>query len=180
MKSNLQVEKVIEWNKKRYDQVFSYDLSNDLIIEELNELYSSVSLVETLDAIGDISFVVIGCMWKMGISKDHICSVIDNNISIDEFILNTQVENNFTAKETLTLKRGLDCMLITCPIFLNMIGILDKHMEVLDIICNSNNTKSLPKDKVDPSVKANIDKGSTFVPPTEDLQKLLEDKYGQN
>jgi len=41
------------------------------------------------------------------------------------------------------------------------------------IICKSNNTKSITK--TESHIKANLDKGDTYIPPTEDLVKLLKE-----
>lgn len=53
------------------------------------------------------------------------------------------------------------------------LGLKPHHIyEAIAIICKSNETKKV--EKVDSSIKANKDKGSTYIPPTEDLKKLWQ------
>lgn len=45
-------------------------------------------------------------------------------------------------------------------------------IDILAIICDSNETKKV--DKVDPKVKANIDKGKNFISPSQALTEFVE------
>ena len=64
-------DRVILWNSQRYDQVYDYGLASRLLLEETQELFDAHSVVDKLDAIGDIVFVAIGVLWKLGLSDEQ-------------------------------------------------------------------------------------------------------------
>lgn len=178
------VKQVITWNAERYNQQYDHSLSEKLLLEELHELYTSEDWVDILDSIGDITFVSIGVMWKLGIHFEDIIDLFERmqpgktleyyNQESDKYICYICEKHSFKLYHSLQLKMLTQAMFITSYTMLNRIGMLDKFLAVLEIICISNNTKAIPKQKVLSNIKANINKGESFVPPTEALIKLLK------
>ena len=69
-------ERIIDWNKERYEQEFDKDLTHSLLTEEVQELLDSTTTVDTLDALVDIIYVSIGAIWKLGLSAQQINEAI--------------------------------------------------------------------------------------------------------
>lgn len=175
----------IEWNAKRYEQVFDYSLAAQLLCEELEELFCAPSVVEMLDAIGDISFVAIGVMWKLGIDQEDIADwwygVDLTSLNILELNAHCNtVKGEFACIYNDTLYdpyRFAAFDLATNAVFLTALGTLrglgmqSSFYDVVDAICESNATKVV-KDKVASNIKANVDKGTTYKPPTEKLKQI--------
>lgn len=178
-----QIQKCVNWNEQRYDQVFNNELAMKLLLEELQELHSADNLVDVLDAVGDISFVVFGIFWKLGFSSESIAIFFDKKLNklteLDCFIsmCETQLQimdmsDDLPEASYPIISLALHAYFITCTMALRGIGVLHHFDAVVDCICRSNDTKEV-QGKVDPSVKANINKGSSFVPPTADLTFIL-------
>lgn len=179
------VKKCIAWNAARYDRVYDYKLAASLLTEETLELFSATSAVEKLDAIGDIVFVAIGVFWKLGLSERDIEDIlcVDNrylaNMDMREIYLGCDTIQSFVfdnIDETIDgsypgAAMATYCLLLIALGALNGLGMQRYFYDVVDAICESNNTKEL-KGKVDPSIKANISKGTGFVPPTARLEAL--------
>lgn len=182
------IERVILWNMERYSRQYDHSLAEKLLIEELHELYTAEDWVDILDGIGDVTFVAIGVMWKLGIETSDIAdlfermqpgkTLIEYNQASDNYIDFISEKYKFNVMRLLQLKMLSQAMFITGYTMLNRVGMLDKFLDVLEIICNSNDTKVVPKQKVAANVKANTNKGESFVPPTEALIKLLESVHG--
>lgn len=93
------IQRIIEWNSVRYEQVFHKGLTVNLIDEELNELaVAETNEVEQLDALIDIVYVAIGAMWKRGLDADQINraihAVCDSNDSKSITKTNPDVKAN--------------------------------------------------------------------------------------
>jgi hypothetical protein len=65
-------------------------------------------------------------------------------------------------------------LVYACVTKLKTLKMQNMFFDVLNAICDSNDTKSVPNKHVDPSVKANTSKGENFVPPTEALSKMFQ------
>lgn len=181
------VEKCIAWNKARYDQVLDIDLAVKLLTEETEELYdANTDLVQALDAIGDITFVAIGVLWKAGMSMEDITVMLDAdnkglvNISTPTLYIGYPIALAIVSETCMEKEWGhFSAMSAAClaifgivlPRLINM-GMEAAFYDIVEAICDSNNTKVV-KGKTDPSVKANIDKGESFIPPTMALQRIL-------
>ena len=177
--------KCVDWNAARYDQVFNYDLAVKLLLEETEELFTADNLIDRLDAVGDITFVAMGVLWKMGLSAeeihaffyktdlrimtmfelhDHMNLVLEHIINrVDDSVYGTVPGAYFACYATF----------ITCIQFLQSVKMQGCFYDIVDAICDSNNTKEV-KGKVDPAVKANIVKGDSFVPPTQRLEEIVK------
>ncbi len=66
------VHRCIQWNAARYNREYDSNLAIKLLLEETDELFAADQFVDVLDAVGDITFVAIGVMWKMGIPQQVI------------------------------------------------------------------------------------------------------------
>jgi len=177
------VQKCIDWNAARYEQVFNYELASKLLLEETDELFEASSVNEMLDAIGDITFVTIGVMWKLGLHRDYIKEVFYANpihtmnaITLQNLCCKVLYESldqvDLVAEGAYPgLSLALHCTLITAVGALRGLGMQASFYDIVDAICESNNTKEI-KGKVDPSVKANVVKGAGFIPPTAKLNEI--------
>ncbi len=174
------VYRVIKWNELRYDQVYDYNLAKRLLLEETEELYRANSVVEKLDAIGDIIFVAVGVFWKLGVHHEVIIDFFYGQdvrkLTLDQLHEQANTINLFCCEaldDTLEYSYP-GFSLATYSTFITAIGTLkglgleDLLYEVMDAICTSNETKSIGK-KVDTTIKANTVKGLDYVPPTTDL-----------
>lgn len=73
------IERVIQWNKARFDRKFNTDITYKLLNEEVLEFFIAAhdkDRVEMIDALGDILFVAIGALWKFGFCADEIDQVL--------------------------------------------------------------------------------------------------------
>jgi len=82
MKSIDIIQRVIEWNAARYEQEYDDILTNSLLESEILELDQADrdgacgNIVDQVDALGDIIYVAIGAMWKLGLDEAQIYSCI--------------------------------------------------------------------------------------------------------
>lgn len=182
------IQRVVWWNMQRYGRQYDRSLTEKLLLEELHELYTAEDWPSILDGVGDITFVSIGAMWKLGIETSDITylfermrpgtTLVEYNRASDNYLVFISKKYKLDTMYLLQLKMLSQAMFITGYTMLNRVGMLDKFLDILEIICNSNDTKAVPKRKVAANVKANIDKGENFIPPTEALIKLLESTHG--
>ena len=97
------ITRVIAWNSQRYNQEYSHDLTVDLLYEEIGELYESTEDVDKLDALVDIVYVVVGAMWKLGLTEAQIVQAIhvvcDSNAS-------KRIDNNTPSHIKANLDKG--------------------------------------------------------------------------
>lgn len=180
------VDKCIEWNAARYDQLLDIDLASKLLAEEINETFATNDTIEVLDGVGDIVFVAIGVLWKAGIDQDVINEIFGYDttapntplgpfnlanvpltrwLNVSSYATTDLVSEVDTVEQAMAVTMAMNSLTIAL-VRLTEYGFQHKFYEVVDAICDSNNTKALPSSKVDPSVKANVDKGQSFVPPT--------------
>lgn len=180
------VDRVCDWNAARYEQVLDVNLAQALLQEETEEFMEAVTAkdaIETLDAIGDIAFVSIGVLWKAGVARMTIKKLMYNlQHNLGKYRsagMNAIVKVN---KMDATAGNMLSQLFSTME---DMQGALefitnyerrDLFPELVGIICDSNETKAVPNQIVDASVKANINKGENFVPPTKALEEF-KNKY---
>lgn len=181
------IQEVIYWNQQRYAQEFDAILTDNLLIEEIEELYAAEGdPIEIMDAVGDILFVSIGVLWKLGLTEEQIQLLIDPIGHLPYFDL-TQARHQQMSMEYAALDLvghipgsypavnlvASGSFLIACGA-LRGIGMQQHIYKVLTAICVSNASKEVPSEKVDASVKANMNKGKMYTPPTRDLTLLWE------
>lgn len=177
-------QRVINWNAQRYDQVYDYNLACRLLLEETEELFQATSVVEKMDAIGDICFVAIGVFWKLGFTNQqiydmlyvhdlrsvtmeeaHNCTIWLQSVAFD--IIGEKEEEGVYPGFTL----ALFSLFIVALGALRGLGLQNLFYEILHAICDSNDTKAV-QGKVASNVKANTTKGLGYVPPTAKLFEL--------
>jgi len=171
-------KRVAGWNAARYDQEYNHELTIKLLKEELTEYIEAGTPVDELDAFCDLTYLAMGGLWKMGLELDadtaiHALKAVEatmnNGIVFHPMSLLGVVLNEAHFDPLAALYKTLG---ITQYMMLSM-GFNQTQCEgAMHIVCDSNDTK--PAKKTASDVKANVDKGSTFVAPEPRLQKLLD------
>ena len=167
------IHECVNWNAARYDRIFNAELSMALLKEEVSELTEATDLVTIADACGDILFVCCGVLWKMGFEEEEIEMIMNNTVPLDD-VKRLAAANNGPQSEKVV-------EFIFKAIFEIVASAAKEHKlgpcmkDICAAICKSNNTKSI-EGKTDPSQKANINKGPNYVPPTEDLITILNNR----
>ena len=181
------VSRPIEWNKQRYDQVYSHTLAGDLVYEEYMEFLQAEELVDQLDALCDLHFVLIGVLWKLKANPEELLdmSVLDilewyKAVTLDaafEKLVNSFLEAEYNDKAPQrVIAFAVKLLEITwgaAHCRLNLTA--NQFKKAILVVCDSNDSKSVAKVKTDPSIKANKDKGSTFIAPEPRLQLILDE-----
>lgn len=184
------LERVSAWNERRYPRELDLTLLCKLLREELNEWYTSEHDVHHLDAICDEIYVALGGVWKSGVEPEQMNTdlAFGHALSVDLMRANAlgpmylvsavidAIEHDANFPTEVGLFTIINLALIEAQTTLELS--LEQAYEACLIVCDSNDSKSVPKEKVDPSVKANIDKGSYFIAPEPRLNALLEKRYG--
>lgn len=165
------IERPIKWNEARYDREFNHELTCDLLFEEIQEYNEATTEVDKLDALIDIYFVSIGALWKLGVDPNKTLKEISIQLpTLDlEVFLTAFMESIEHQKHIANL-----CMLVeaSCNLMLEM-GLSEKQcIDAILIVCDSNDSKTI--NKTPSYVKANIDKGDSFIPPEPRLQEILD------
>lgn len=171
-------KRVAGWNAARYDQEFNLELTVDLLTEELQEYFDAEEPVDELDAFCDLTYLAMGGLWKMGVELDaakavHSMKAIEatmhNGVILHPMTVLGAVLTEAEAAPEDMLYKTLGCALY---MMLTM-GFNQTQCEAaMHIVCDSNDTK--PAKKTASDVKANIDKGSSFIAPEPRLQKLID------
>ncbi|MCH9665981.1 MAG: hypothetical protein K0U41_09085 [Gammaproteobacteria bacterium] len=179
---------VIRWNQQRYRQEYDYNLANKLLREEISEFATASGLVGRADAIGDIAFVLIGMLWKLEFQPEFIADILadcdpenrsvcfdsaDVAHKINELMMYLHQNTNCGLLNVLLINAGLEALFCTGWDYLNMIGENESMIAILNIICESNATKSVPDELVSKDVKCNIEKGPDYVSPEPALKELF-------
>jgi len=180
------VEDCIKWNAARYECKYDRSLAVNLLLEETTELFEASKLVDKLDAIGDITFVAIGVFWKLGITEEIIKGLFErlDQISAEQaFYFTLEIRNLYYEStkhiddyKMADLFAGFDLacysLFITAIGTLRGLGMQEHFYSICKAICDSNNTKII-RGKVEAHIKANIDKGENFIPPTKQLKHII-------
>ena len=164
------VKRIHIWNAKRYDQIYDHNLTVSLLQEEFTELLDSENLVESIDALVDIFFVANGALWKLNESpyKEYIVTSM-SIVNLKNLILSYETRYSKESQINSLLSISSACL----NGLFRVLETEDNVEKAISIVCDSNDSKSIPESKVDPSIKANIDKGSNYVSPHKELQKLV-------
>jgi predicted HAD superfamily Cof-like phosphohydrolase len=73
------IDRICKWNEARYSQHYNHKLTDQLLREELDELfeaYKAKDKVEMVDGLVDIIYVAVGALWKMGLDAEAIHAAI--------------------------------------------------------------------------------------------------------
>lgn len=179
------VQMCIDWNKARYEQTHNLQLSIKLLDEEVKELKAADSKVAILDACGDITFVAVGILWKVGMSDENIKEIMyGTNLTTlgeEEALLKIAtgyvnlvpflLVNAPNYEAAIGVFYALNAIFFMALPAIRELGLQSKFYDVFGAICVSNATKTAHR--VTPDVKANIIKGSNYKSPTEALEAIL-------
>lgn len=181
------VERVVDWNIARFDREFNYPLEHSMLTEEMDELYRAKTAVDKLDAVGDILFVAIGTLWKLGFEVGAIESIFykeDADLTTMDLphLVGFGNECKVFALDNLSgsgepaswtgFSLAIDASFMVAIGSLRGLGYQEYLYDIVEAICDSNDTKVVKKTASD--TKANIDKGQTFVPPTNRLKFIVD------
>ena len=172
-------ERVAAWNAARYDQVFDKDLAIKPLREEYMEYLESETDVDRLDALCDLTYIALGTLWKLDapLATQNNCNeearaLANKFIDLGEidlaFFIGTFLDVYEYASYPVT--QTVFNILAFCSS--QMLGMGIDSIEAMLIVCDSNDSKVAKK--TDSTVKANIDKGSSFIAPEPRLQALLD------
>ena len=186
--------RVAEWNSLRYDRVYSKELTVLLLKEEHQEFVDAKDLVEQVDALGDLTYVAFGALWKMGLPDQDIRDAAEYAKSAVSMIFNPNHQNEkglwcvILPPEEL-IPAVVNCLLtgsrhpavccwlviLLCAITMTNMGLdVPKQLSALRAIADSNATKFVQH--TSPTEKANgTDKGDSYVPPTLELKRILKE-----
>ena len=170
------VNDICNWNAQRYDQKFCAELTDKLLAEEASELYSAMQSkdeVEQVDALADIFYIAIGALWKHKNSQDEILTTLDIYLNTRDICADLNVLQGLLMPLTRAAQAA----------GASLARLIDKYDErfalnVISAVCKSNNTKKV--EKVEANVKANLDKGKNYVPPTNDIKMYLNNFNKEN
>jgi len=168
------LESICEWNEARYEREHCTALTGELLNEELTETVDAVEAgnsIAILDGIGDIFYVAIGALWKVGYDATEIKMFCDD--AADKLVPPLPIAVRWY---TMTYdERVLPIIAISADQELcDMLGSSVGALEVIRAICDSNDTKEVRK--TDSTVKANLTKGDNYVSPTRALEQIAR-KY---
>lgn len=176
-------DRIIKWNAVRREPIFNIELCVNMLLEEVQELIFADSPIEALDAVGDIVFVGVGELWKLGFDDVALSGIFyeddirDMNIAQlynQTILIKDYSVNNIELLHDSNRLLGID--LVCTSIFMQAIpslmsmGMQSAFYDVIHAICDSNDTKDIVR--VGSNVKSS--KGPNFKPPTERLIKLHE------
>lgn len=180
--------RVATWNAARYEREFNLKLLVSLLTEEFNETQQATKRVEKLDGHCDQIYVALGGLWKLNLTDELLeqafgeAGVVVNGASASRLLtkehLMTGIQANINSLSDYNLPQStmLKATILATICLLNVYAIeRDFDVSAYDamiIVCDANDSK-VPQ-KVASDVKANIDKGSSFVPPEARLQALLD------
>lgn len=171
------VSEVIRWNQLRYKREYNHELTYNLLTEEANEYLAADLINDKLDAIGDITFVGIGALWKFGLDNADILQVLRITTlcspSKRETQLNKLIEHNEEySLDILHVKTIFDklCFAYDALVSLDM---QRYYWNILSAIVFSNDSKEVPVDPLPSNVKANKDKGPNYESPKSLLSYII-------
>ena len=180
MTFNIVNKRIIDWNAARYEQQFNEQLQYDLLLNpksgEVQEWFDAMNAcneVEQLDALCDIYFVAIGGLWKLGLSLDQIFDETKAAVTTppERFSFATVIDLWRAGEHKDAFVHAIVCTMR----YANIMGLSGEQiMRAVGAVCDSNDTK--PAVKTASDVKANVDKGTTYVPPTEALKAILAER----
>jgi len=174
-------ERVCKWNALRYDQEYNHELTVSLLREEYKEWCEAKTPVEKLDALCDITYVAMGGLWKMKVplvpeNMNYVFSnlepLVDVEVADVMYLMATFLDD---AEYVDQGGNPLYLYYVQALAYIQALDTglsMDMFIEALNVVCDSNDSKSVKKTASD--VKANDgDKGVYFVAPEPRLQAIL-------
>ena len=171
---------IADWNEQRYPQQYDHGLTTDLLFEELQETkeaHLTEDDVEYIDGLADVFFVAVGALWKCDNLDGLINTFIKGEQPAPIHVYWNMPRHELSNQLSKSYRTRLSYLAISAyQALIEYLGSSKYANKAIQIVCISNKTK--PVVKTDPTVKANIDKGADFVPPTEGLKALLQKVKG--
>lgn len=170
--------RVADWNSKRYDQEFNLQLTVSLLTEELEEFLEAQEPVDELDALCDLTYLAMGGLWKLDKPLNPevavraikaVESLLDQGIILHPITLLAAVVSETEYDPEAAMYKVIA---VATLLMLHFGFDQEQCEEAMLIVCDSNDSKTIKKTAS--NVKANVDKGSYFVPPEPRLQALLD------
>ena len=171
-------KRVAGWNAARYDQEFNLELTVNLLAEELQEYFDATTPVDELDAVCDLTYLAMGGLWKMGIELDaegavQAVRVVEAVMAHGVIVHPMSLIYPILAEAETDPESAMYKVLGVTQLMMLSMGFNQSQCEgAMHIVCDANDTK--PAKKTASDVKANVDKGSSFVAPEPRLQKLID------
>ena len=157
-------KRVGDWNALRYSRKYNQQLTSKLLNEEHQEYFDAATQVDKLDALCDTCYVAMGGLWKIGVDNVFVHNDAD-------LFGNALCEDK---SNIITLKAIIAKVVVLAQTELNISP--QTFIRALSIVCDANDSKIVPQSLVASNVKANINKGTSFVPPETELSKLLAEE----
>lgn len=173
-------KRVAKWNSARYEQEYSRDLTHSLLREEYIEWFQAPDQVNDLKELCDIIFVAMGGIWKLegnDIQAQQDAEIfakviLDQAELAPGFIIGALLDQNAVQD-----KNQMDLMhnIIACAASQIALHSLtnEQIVEALNIVCDSNDTKTIVKIASDTKYSAD-GKGNFYRPAEPNLRKLME------
>lgn len=142
-----QINRIVDWNRKRNNFELNSDLEIDMLREEVKEYFDAETFVDQMDAVCDVVFVAVGTVAKSAygfhISTKELFSPID--FVLTDFVGRAEAEG------------------IAPEQFMQSISVC------LDIVIDANEQKGTERDEAGKVIKP-----AGFVPPEETIAAVLE------
>lgn len=180
-------ERVAKWNAARYDRIYNHELSCKILYEEIQEFFEAeCSQVDELDALCDIVYVCFGIIWKFN-ADDHVlqqaetdaAELVDKLLAIPEILPVFHISAMFQVLQydiDMPVPQAALAIIMLAMTQMDVYGLrtMEQKLRAVNIVCDSNDTKSIVKAK--PDEKANAgNKGAYFTAPEPRLQGLLNE-----
>lgn len=118
-----------------------------------------------MDLIKDI------CNWNKARYEQEFNGTLTHDLLLEEV---GELYNACIASDKVEIVDGLvDIIYVAIGALWKMGFNSEQIYSAIAIVCRSNNTKSITKTKSD--IKANINKGNYFIPPTDAIEELLKE-----
>ena len=168
--------RIVNWNSARYEQEFNEQLQYDLLfspksgeIQEWANAFAANDKIEQLDALADIYFVAVGGLWKLGFTIPQMAQLIQSHLTLGEEATFVPALNYWRQGK---YEQAFGHAIVTTMHLAMSMGLSGlQYLQAISAVCDSNDTKPVVKTASD--VKANVDKGATYVPPTKALEAIL-------
>lgn len=186
MLSKEMLERVARWNEARYERVYDPQLAINLLREEVDEFREAGSLVDAVDACCDVIYVALGILWKVGVDDTNY-EMVRRNVNVAQLQDCHPLYHAYAELAIYEDHRGQAGFELSTdeydksfPIIMiglalsqmHSLGLTDEQMQACFFaVCDSNDTKIAKRTEA--NVKANIDKGGAYIPPTAALEEIL-------
>lgn len=171
--------RVAIWNSLRYKQEFNLDLAIALLKEEAEEFETEFE-IERIDALCDLCYVALGCLWKLNVSLcEQTLKSFISFYQLEPFSIASVTNNTAGALRSfrgpLVQAVNIHSLLAACYVGLCMSLDSEKFaLMALLAVCDSNDSKEVQA--VSSHIKANgTYKGENYFSPTAKLMQIIQE-----